>query len=81
MYYGLYENPYANRLFVLKPQTDEERLAIKRNWSFNYWDRDWELGEYDNDIQPKYDTYRRRQKYPEYYGDKYNTFKKYQPIF
>lgn len=78
-YYGILDNPYADRLFWLKPQTDEERMQIKKNWFGNTLDRNWEIDQYEVE-PPAYDTYVRRQQYPEYYGDKYNTHKRYKLI-
>lgn len=79
-YYGLYDNPYADRLFWVKPQTDEERMKLKRNWYGSAWTRDWEIDQYEVE-PPMYDTWTRRQKYPEYYGDKYNGFKRFESMY
>lgn len=73
-------DPYPYRLARLKPATDEERLKLKALYRSNGLDRKFEIDEYPHDTQPLYDTYERRRQYPQYYGDKYNHHKKYNPI-
>lgn len=68
-YHAPLDNPYADRLYWLRPKTDAERLKLKQNWHANDYSRDWEIDEYDYDMPPYYDMKRRRAKYPEYYGN------------
>lgn len=69
------DDPYPLFLALKKPQTDEERLAIKRDTNYNFYQKNWKIDQYNDDAPPQYDVFLRRQKYPEHYGDKYNKFK------
>jgi hypothetical protein len=67
-------NPYPLYLCIKKPQTDEERLALKRDTIVMSTQRDWQMGQYCQEQPPIIDVWKRRQKYPEHYGNKYNGF-------
>ena len=69
------DDPYPFFLAIYKPQTEEERLALKRDKNSNFFQKNWKIDQYNDDNPPVYDVFMRRRKYPEHYGDKYNTFK------
>lgn len=75
-------SPYEHRLFILRPQTEEERLLIKQKWNGDtLFDRNVNIDEYLNDLQPRWDMRLRRQKYPEHYGNRYDKPEKlFDPI-
>lgn len=73
------ELKYVYTLYHTRPQTDEERLEIKKNRFkiFGEFHRNWQLGQYPGtEMPPTYDMAERRKKYPEYYGDRYDNFVK-----
>lgn len=75
-YYFLVEDPYTRALKKYKPKTEEELLTLKRDYKRDFaYNRNWELGEYDEDQPPLYDLFTRRKKYPQYYENKYDKYK------
>lgn len=63
---------YITELYLQKPQTDEERMAIKEAHSRHLvFQRDWQINEFHNDLKPLYDLSTRRLKYPQYYEGRY----------
>ena len=71
-------NPYPYLLIWFKPDTQEEIDYLKKmsiqGYGNHYVGRNWEMDQYHGQVPPYYDVWERRKKYPEYYGDKYNTF-------
>jgi hypothetical protein len=69
-------NPYPLYLCIYKPQTEEERLALKRDTIVMASQRDWKMDQYTNGRPPVIDVWRRRQNYPQYYGNKYDGYER-----
>lgn len=66
-------DPYAMQLVLQRPQNEEEREAIRRNYRTSMFQRNWKIDEYPTKQQPPmYDLAERRAKYPEHYGDRYS---------
>lgn len=76
LYYSTFHafNPYPLYLCIYKPQTDEERLALKRDTIVMPVQRDWQIDQYKHGRPPMIDLWRRRKNYPEHYGKKYDTY-------
>ena len=71
------DNPVALQLYLRRPQTEEEVMKIKQNYSKNrYYHRNWELDQYVYQVPPMYDLSVRRKEYPQYYEGRYDVFKK-----
>lgn len=67
------QNPYATQLVLHRPETEEERAELRRNYNTNRYQRNWKLDEYPTKQRPPlYDLSERRAKYPQYYGDRYS---------
>lgn len=67
------QDDYATQLALRRPQTEEEREAIRRNYRTSIFQRNWKIDEYPAKQQPPlYDLSERRAKYPEHYGDRYS---------
>lgn len=77
-FYHYDTNPYPHVLCLYKPQTEEERNHLKKKYitavANPFVGRNWEIDQYHGQYPPLYDVWQRRKQYPEYYGDKYNTY-------
>lgn len=83
IYYSLTPDRFATWLFLKRPKTQEEFDALKRDARFNHSagicltaERNFEIGQYKNDMPPLYDLAVRRKAYPEYYAGRYDKFKR-----
>jgi len=70
-------NPYIWMLLLKQPQTEEERIQLKKRWAILYADRplvgrNWDIDKYSGHVPPLVDLWQRRKKYPEHYGDRYD---------
>lgn len=74
---GAKDNLSAQWIAIQKPKTEEEILEIKRNRNMNKYRRNWEMGQYANDMPPTFDMSERRKAYPQYYAGRYDGFKRY----
>lgn len=70
-------NKVVQQIALKRPQTEEELLQIRQEYLPNTNYRNCEIDQYETDIAPKYDMAVRRKKYPEYYGTRYDGFKRY----
>lgn len=73
---GVCNDPLPIKLFIHRPQTEEELILLKRNNLENPCHRNWEYDQYDQNMPPRYDLSERRLKYPQYYKGRYDGYKK-----
>lgn len=83
IFYAWVPDKFVTMLFFKRPQTQEEFDRLAREWRFYDFsgnprnlERDYEPGQYDQDMKPLFDLAERRKYYPEYYAGRYDGFRK-----
>lgn len=75
--YALDANPFSNILYFKRPKTEEEMMKLKAQYWGNRLIRNWDIDQYQHQFPPHYDLALRRQNYRQYYGDRYDGYKRY----